>query len=247
MDTWLQQVLANGPDAISRIYADDNLHQRYKNELDKLPRFQQPETYPVRIVYIGLEESQYQDAEGEQQLVMYVWDEAQSCGGWWRGSLSQNYKRSGKQETYAAGTMRQLAKIGWTGGEDWGGLILAKIGSQTEAWVTSRESNGRTYLGVAAIGARAVSAPVKISLPKFQPASNQPPAFTPPAQQPQQFQQQPQQPFQQPQQSQPQTQPQQFQPQPQQPQRFSPPPLAAQPGQQQYQSPAFPPSPNNFA
>lgn len=141
-----------------------------KDALNRIPRFDHEDHPELSCLYMGFEASRFE--EGQIQLCLYLYDRNNQRGGWWTGSLSQQYcKGNDAAKTYIQRTLEQLEKVGVTienkANPNWIAVMQQIVGKTFPCWVAEKESKdtGRKYYIVQSLGVSDFAAPAPIAWP----------------------------------------------------------------------------------
>lgn len=130
--------------------------QIYKDELAKQPRFEDEGHPELTLVYVGFEDDRWE--EGKVALCLYLFDEQTGRGDFYTLSLSdslvQDRNNTGVRKTAYQNTVEKLAKLGFTGGDNFEQFAAEFWGKKIPCWVTSKtaKQSGKLYYYIAAIG-----------------------------------------------------------------------------------------------
>lgn len=190
---WIDWILAGKAIAFKTIIGTPQ-ESACKDALNRIPRYDHEDHPEVVCLYMGFEESNFE--EGQIQLCLYLFDQKALRGGWWTGSMSQQYcKGNDASKTYFQKTIEQLQKIDIQipnqTNVDWMSVCQQIIGKTFTVWVAEKESQktGKKYYIPAALGVSDFAATAPIAWPTMQMAAPQPampqmPAAPAPAQPP---------------------------------------------------------------
>lgn len=144
--------------------------QQLKNELAKIPRFNEECTPDATCVYVGFEVNTFNTAE--KNIVLYFYDEKQQKGDFWRGSLSTQYaptqNDSTECKTYLQKTFDQLDKIIEIDHSkvQWNEIMQKLHGKTFPIWCAKKTSKqGKEYIAIAALGNGGFSVAAPIGIP----------------------------------------------------------------------------------
>ena len=172
---WIDWVLQGKGPAFATIINTPN-DSMCKNALNQIPRFDHEDHPEVACLYMGFEQSNFE--EGQIQLCLYLFDQKALRGGWWTGSMSQQYcKGNDASKTYYQKTLEQLEKIDIQipnkTNVDWMSVMQQIIGKSFVIWVAEKESKntGKKYYVPAALGVSDFAAPAPIAWPTMQMAA----------------------------------------------------------------------------
>ena len=170
--------------------------QQLKNELAKIPRFNEECTPDATCIYVGFEVNTFNTAE--KNIVLYFFDEKQQKGDFWRGSLSVQYAPTQNDatecKTYLQKTFDQLdklididhSKVQWN-------EVMQKLHGKTfPIWCAKKTSKqGKECIAIAALGnggftvAAPIGIPTDMNLGVLLQSPQVAPTYAQPAQQPQ--------------------------------------------------------------
>jgi len=177
---WIDWVLQGKGPAFATIINTPN-DSMCKNALNQIPRFDHEDHPQVVCLYMGFEQSNFE--EGQIQLCLYLFDQKTLRGGWWTGSMSQQYcKGNDASKTYYQKTLEQLEKIDIQipnkTNVDWMSVMQQIIGKTFVVWVAEKESKntGKKYYIPAALGISDFAAPAPIAWPTMQMTASAAPA-----------------------------------------------------------------------
>ena len=152
-----------------------------KDALNRIPRFDHEDHPELSCLYMGFEASRFE--EGQIQLCLYLYDRNNQRGGWWTGSMSQQYcKGNDADKTYFQKTIMQLEKVGVTienkANPNWMSVMQQIIGKTFPCWVAEKEAKdtGRKYYIVQSLGVSDFAAPAPIAWPSMMSAPAAAPA-----------------------------------------------------------------------
>lgn len=166
---WIEWLIAGGANAFAGIINKPE-ETNCKDALNRIPRFDHEDHPELTCLYMGFEASRFE--EGQIQLCLYLYDRNNQRGGWWTGSLSQQYcKGNDAAKTYIQRTLEQLEKVGVTienkANPNWIAVMQQIVGKTFPCWVAEKESKdgGRKYYIVQSLGASDFAAPAPIAWP----------------------------------------------------------------------------------
>ena len=166
---WVEWLTAGGANAFAGIINKPE-ETNCKDALNRIPRFDHEDHPELACLYMGFEASRFE--EGQIQLCLYLYDRNNQRGGWWTGSMSQQYcKGNDADKTYYQKTLMQLEKVGVTiankNAVNWMEVMQQIVGKTFPCWVAEKESKdgGRKYYIVQSLGASDFAAPAPIAWP----------------------------------------------------------------------------------
>ena len=166
---WIEWLTAGGANAFAGIINKPE-ETNCKDALNRIPRFDHEDHPELTCLYMGFEASRFE--EGQIQLCLYLYDRNNQRGGWWTGSMSQQYcKGNDADKTYYQKTLMQLEKVGVTiankNAVNWMEVMQQIVGKTFPCWVAEKESKdgGRKYYIVQSLGASDFAAPAPIAWP----------------------------------------------------------------------------------
>ena len=166
---WIEWLIAGGANAFAGIINKPE-ETNCKDALNRIPRFDHEDHPELTCLYMGFEASRFE--EGQIQLCLYLYDRNNQRGGWWTGSMSQQYCRGNDADkTYYQKTLMQLEKVGVTisnkNAVNWMEVMQQIVGKTFPCWVAEKESKdgGRKYYIVQSLGASDFAAPAPIAWP----------------------------------------------------------------------------------
>lgn len=161
---WIDWLTAGGANAFAGIINKPE-ETNCKDALNRIPRFNHEDQPELTCLYMGFEASRFE--EGQIQLCLYLYDRNNQRGGWWTGSLSQQYcKGNDAAKTYIQRTLEQLEKVGVTienkANPNWMAVMQQIVGKTFPCWVAEKESKdtGRKYYIVQSLGVSDFPAPI---------------------------------------------------------------------------------------
>lgn len=168
---WIEWLIAGGANAFAGIINKPE-ETACKDALNRIPRFDHEDHPELSCLYMGFEASRFE--EGQIQLCLYLYDRNNQRGGWWTGSLSQQYcKGNDAAKTYIQRTLEQLEKVGVTienkANPNWIAVMQQIVGKTFPCWVAEKESKdtGRKYYIVQSLGVSDFAAPAPIAWPSM--------------------------------------------------------------------------------
>lgn len=166
---WIEWLTKGGANAFAGIINKPE-ETNCKDALNRIPRFDHEDHPELTCLYMGFEASRFE--EGQIQLCFYLYDRNNQRGGWWTGSMSQQYcKGNDADKTYYQKTLMQLEKVGVTisnkNAVNWMDVMQQIVGKTFPCWVAEKESKdgGRKYYIVQSLGASDFAAPAPIAWP----------------------------------------------------------------------------------
>ena len=166
---WVDWLTAGGANAFAGIINKPE-ETNCKDALNRIPRFDREDHPELTCLYMGFEASRFE--EGQIQLCLYLYDRNNQRGGWWTGSMSQQYcKGNDASKTYYQKTLEQLEKVGVTidnkANPNWMAVMQQIVGKTFPCWVAEKESKdgGRKYYIVQSLGASDFVAPAPLAWP----------------------------------------------------------------------------------
>lgn len=166
---WIEWLTAGGANAFAGIINKPE-ETNCKDALNRIPRFDHEDHPELACLYMGFEASRFE--EGQIQLCLYLYDRNNQRGGWWTGSMSQQYcKGNDAGKTYYQKTLMQLEKVGVNiankNAVNWMEVMQQIVGKTFPCWVAEKESKdgGRKYYIVQSLGASDFAAPAPIAWP----------------------------------------------------------------------------------
>lgn len=166
---WVDWLTQGGAQAFATIINKPE-ETNCKDALNRIPRFDHEDHPELSCLYMGFEASRFE--EGQIQLCLYLYDRNNQRGGWWTGSLSQQYcKGNDAAKTYIQRTLEQLEKVGVTienkANPNWIAVMQQIVGKTFPCWVAEKESKdtGRKYYIVQSLGVSDFAAPAPIAWP----------------------------------------------------------------------------------
>lgn len=168
---WIEWLIAGGANAFAGIINKPE-ETNCKDALNRIPRFDHEDHPALTCLYMGFEASRFE--ESQIQLCLYLYDRNNQRGGWWTGSLSQQYcKGNDAAKTYIQRTLEQLEKVGVTisnkANPNWMAVMQQIVGKTFPCWVAEKESKdtGRKYYIVQSLGVSDFAAPAPIAWPSM--------------------------------------------------------------------------------
>ena len=167
---WIDWLIKGGANAVAGIVGKQE-ETNCKDALNRVPRFDHEDHPTLTCLYMGFEANdRYED--GQIQLCLYMYDNNNQRGGWWTGSLSQQYcKGNDASKTYIQRTLEQLEKVGVVisnkNAVNWMEVMQQIVGKTFPCWVAEKTSqtSGRKYYLVQALGVSDFAAPAPIAWP----------------------------------------------------------------------------------
>ena len=166
---WIDWLTQGGAQAFATIINKPE-ETACKDALNRIPRFDHEDHPELSCLYMGFEASRFE--EGQIQLCLYLYDRNNQRGGWWTGSMSQQYcKGNDADKTYFQKTIMQLEKVGVNisnkNAVNWMEVMQQIVGKTFPCWVAEKESKdgGRKYYIVQSLGASDFAAPAPIAWP----------------------------------------------------------------------------------
>lgn len=184
---FVNYIIQNKAQGFVAISQNPQLKEKMYDALTEIPLFDEdcnPHGFAIAVDYVS---GIFED-DPHTYVGVYIFDPERQKGDWWRGSISQDYKKAfgneaaAVQKTYLESTNEQLAKVGWIAGENYGAWAGRVLGEKIHCWVAERDAKtGKKYYVVQALGRASHKAARSIgSIFGAPPSVQQMPAFQQP-------------------------------------------------------------------